>query len=592
MHKVAIQLEDQFSTAQKCNNDTVFLKQDFVTEWAISCAGLFHRYNWPGSAATAIPTAYRQLSATKARIETLSVVVRSCAKAKDLPDASFAGQQETYLNISGEDTLLDACRGCYASLITDRAISCRQMKDHMSVALSIGMQLMKRSDKEMKMVYGDQQTPTRNVPIAKAERAVIVLGDDEVLALARWACAIEEHYGRPMDMEWAKGGVTGDLFIAQARPETERSRRDMAVFKTYEFFDGSILVTGATEPDWVPVMKRADAITTDHGGRTSHAAIVSRELGLPAIVGTGNATYVLHSGQDVTISCAEGDTGFVYWNMSLNKSCHENSPLLGTEPQSEPPCPGSANNEPPNREVFPSSSYFTWSSSAGSASNFGDSLRDVIIGFSDGLTVPFALTAGLSSLGSTRLVIMGGLAELFSGMISMGLGAYLAAATESDRCRSALRLRAARPLAERRAAAYSILARYSLEPEGARPLVDALCANGDSGLRFATDLALGTDKLPGHRAWLSGLTMGLSYFVGGLVPMLPYFAMARVRDALLVSIAVTIVMLLAFGYVKNYVAIRSHRAGVWGALQTLVVGVLAASTSYIIVKALDSVGPG
>ncbi|KJZ70969.1 hypothetical protein HIM_09624 [Hirsutella minnesotensis 3608] len=349
---------------------------------------LFLRGTWPSSAAAAIRAAYRQLLA-KTGVEKLDVAVRSSATAEDLPDASFAGQQKTYLNISGEESLLDACRRCYASLFTDRAISYRQMRgfDHMSVALSIGAQQMARSDaggsgvmfsidtesgfdkvvlinaawglgenvvqgtvdpdeyqkrgaKDIKMVYGDQQTPTRNVPTSKAERDAYVLSDQEILQLARWACIIEEHYGCPMDMEWAKDGITGKLFIVQARPETVQSRRDTAVFKSYKiankgpvlttghsvgdaavsgrlclvssakdmdkFVDNSILVTGATEPDWVP-MKRATAIITDHGGRTSHAAIVSRELGLPAIVGTGNATYVLHSGQDVTVSCAEGD---------------------------------------------------------------------------------------------------------------------------------------------------------------------------------------------------------------------------------------------------------------------------------------------
>ena len=173
-----------------------------------------------------------------------------------------------------------------------------------------------------------------------------MLSDPDILALARWACAIEDHYGRPMDMEWAKDGETGELFIVQARPETVQSRREASAFRTYRikskgaslltglsigdavvagrvcliesprdigrFVDGAILVTQTTDPDWVPIMKRAAAIVTDHGGRTSHAAIVSRELGLPAIVGTGNATHVLHDEQEVTVSCAEGDEGFVY----------------------------------------------------------------------------------------------------------------------------------------------------------------------------------------------------------------------------------------------------------------------------------------
>jgi pyruvate, water dikinase len=370
------------------------------------------RGSWPADAAVAIRASYRELSAN-AGVSDLSVAVRSSATAEDLPDASFAGQQETYLNVSGEEALLDACKRCYASLFTDRAISYRQAKgfEQLGVALSIGVQRMVRSDlsgsgvmfsidtesgfnkvvlinaawglgenivqgavnpdeyqvfkplldnthlvpilekkcghKSIKMVYGDEKTPTRNVPTSKAERASFVLLDKEILQLARWACLIEEHCGCPMDMEWAKDGITNELFIVQARPETVHSRNEgVTTFKTYtvsnkgrvlttgrsvgdaaisgrvcliestkdidKFVDNSILVTRATDPDWMPVMKRATAIITDHGGRTSHAAIVSRELGLPAIVGTENATYVLHSGQDVTVSCAEGDSGFVY----------------------------------------------------------------------------------------------------------------------------------------------------------------------------------------------------------------------------------------------------------------------------------------
>jgi pyruvate,water dikinase len=376
---------------------------------------LFLRGDWPADAAAAIKTAYRELS-TEAGTENLAVAVRSSATAEDLPDASFAGQQETFLNISGEESLLRACRRCYASLFTDRAISYRQTRgfDHMKVALSIGVQRMVRSDlggsgvmftidtesgfdkvvlinaswglgenivqgtvnpdeyqvfkpllanaefvpiiekkmgeKEIKMVYGDEQTPTRNVPTSKAERDSFVLDDGEILQLARWACTIEKHYGCPMDIEWAKDGRTGQLFIVQSRPETVQARREAGVFKTYtigkkgrvltkglsvgdaavsgrlclienakdidKFVPGSILVTQTTDPDWVPVMKCASAIITDHGGRTSHAAIVSRELGVPAVVGTGNSTYVLHTGQDVTVSCAEGDNGFVYEGIS------------------------------------------------------------------------------------------------------------------------------------------------------------------------------------------------------------------------------------------------------------------------------------
>ncbi|MBD1545645.1 phosphoenolpyruvate synthase [Roseibium aggregatum] len=371
----------------------------------------FLRADWPDDLAEAIRDYYTELSQMSGR-EGVDVAVRSSATAEDLPDASFAGQQETYLNITGADALLDACRRCYASLFTDRAITYRQVKgfDHLKVALSIGVQLMVHSDrggsgvmfsidtetgfdkvvvinaawglgenvvqgavdpdefvvfkplladsalspivekkrgaKEVKMIYGDGDTPTRNVPTSKAEREAFVLADEDILTLARWAVAIEAHYGCPMDMEWAKDGDTGELFIVQARPETVQSQRNMSSLRTYkigskgrvlvkglsigdavvagrvclidtaadidQFVDGSILVTQTTDPDWVPIMKRAAGIITDHGGRTSHAAIVSRELGLPAVVGTGDATRVLHSEQDVTLSCAEGDEGFVY----------------------------------------------------------------------------------------------------------------------------------------------------------------------------------------------------------------------------------------------------------------------------------------
>lgn len=392
-----------------------------ITEWqqrklTLAEAGqmirsLFIRGTWPEDVAAAIKAGYRELS-LKAGINHLSVAVRSSATAEDLPEASFAGQLESYLYVCGEEAVLDACRRCYASLFTDRAISYRQTKgfDHVNIALSIGVQRMVRSDtggsgvmfsidtdsgfdkivlinaswglgenvvqgavdpdeyqvfkpllgnlgvvpilekrrgsKEIKMVHGDEYRPTRNVPTSAAERDRLVLNENEILQLARWACTIEEHYGHPMDMEWAKDGITNELFIVQARPETVHSRRDPTILKRYKvantgnilttglsigdsavsgriclitsakdidkFIDNSILVTETTDPDWVPMMKRATALITDHGGRTSHAAIVSRELGLPAIVGTGNATYLLHSGQDVTISCAEGSTGFVY----------------------------------------------------------------------------------------------------------------------------------------------------------------------------------------------------------------------------------------------------------------------------------------
>lgn len=401
-------LRDEIAATLAC------LKGGKVTlaEAGQSIRGTVRHGEWPKDVAGAIASAYRELC-QRTEKQNLDVAVRSSATAEDLPDASFAGQQETYLNIRGVSALLDACRRCYASLFTDRAISYRQTKgfDHMKVALSVGVQQMVRSDlggagvmfsidtetgfdkivlinaawglgenivqgtvdpdeyqtfkpllsepslspiiekkqgeKAQKMIYtAGEDHPTKNVPTSKAESAAFVLYDHEIIMLSRWACVIEEHYGQPMDMEWAKDGESGELFIVQARPETVQSRREASTLKTYRikskgrkilsglsigdavvagqvcvlesakdigrFVDGAVLVTGTTDPDWVPIMKRAAAIVTDHGGRTSHAAIVSRELGLPAIVGTGNATHILHDEQSVTVSCAEGDEGFVY----------------------------------------------------------------------------------------------------------------------------------------------------------------------------------------------------------------------------------------------------------------------------------------
>jgi pyruvate, water dikinase len=382
-----------------------------LAETGHAIRGLLLKANWPERIAEEITVAYRELC-RRVGTSNVAVAVRSSATAEDLPDASFAGQQETYLNIRGEAELLNACRRCYASLFTDRAISYRQTKGfgHMKIALSIGVQQMVRSDlggsgvmfsidtetgfdklvvinaawglgenvvqgavdpdeyevfkplldnraltpviekhcgeKAVKMVYSTGDAPTINVPTSKAERAAFVLAEAEILKLARWAVAIERHYGCPMDMEWARDGETGNIYIVQARPETVQARRQAGILKTYgisekgrklvsglaigdaivagkvcliedpkdidKFIDGSILVTATTDPDWVPIMKRAAAIVTDHGGRTSHAAIVSRELGLPAVVGTGDATLLLHTGREITVSCAEGDEGFVY----------------------------------------------------------------------------------------------------------------------------------------------------------------------------------------------------------------------------------------------------------------------------------------
>ena len=371
----------------------------------------FLRGAWPERAVAAIRGAYRQLS-QKSNGANASVAVRSSATAEDLPEASFAGQLESFLNVAGEDAVLDACRRCYASMFTDRAISYREAKgfDHLKVAVSVGVQKMVRSDiggagvmfsidtetgfdkvvvinagwglgenvvqgeidpdeyqvfkplladerlvpivekrlgaKALKMIYATGERPTRNVPTSRAEQLSFVLTDAEILQLARWAVVIEAHYGVAMDMEWAKDGLENKLYIVQARPETVESRRDASVLREYrikrkgrallsglsigsaavsgkvcivrsardigQFRDGSILVTETTDPDWVPIMKRALAIVTDHGGRTSHAAIVSRELGLPAVVGAGLATHLLHDEQEIMVSCAEGDEGFVY----------------------------------------------------------------------------------------------------------------------------------------------------------------------------------------------------------------------------------------------------------------------------------------
>lgn len=224
----------------------------------------------------------------------------------------------------------------------------------------------------------------------------------------------------------------------------------------------------------------------------------------------------------------------------------------------------------------------------------GAVVRDVIIGFADGLTVPFALTAGLSSLGSAKLVIMGGLAELFSGAISMGLGAYLAAVTERDhylseeaREREEVRTRPE----DEREEIYEIMEGYGLDRDSTQPLVDKLSSNTEQWVRFMMDFELKLEKPNVSRAWISAVTMGAAYFIGGLVPMIPYFVMHNVTHALFVSIGITVVILLGFGFVKNWVTIGTKRAGVYGAAQTLFIGVFAAATSYGIVRALDTRNP-
>ncbi len=345
--------------------------------------------------------------------EELSLAVRSSATAEDLPTASFAGQQDTYLNIHGDESLLDACRRCFASLFTDRAIHYRidQGFDHFAVALSIGVMKMIRSDlsasgvffsldtesgfrdvvfitgayglgenvvqgavdpdefyvhkptfaaghravlrrmlgdKAVKMIYveGETKHTTRNVPTPKADRERYCIADEDVLELADYAIKIERHYGRPMDMEWAKDGLDGKLYIVQARPETVASQRKATSLESYvlegsgevltegrsvgekiasgkarlienvahlsEFEPGEVLVADITTPDWEPVMQTAAAIVTNRGGRTCHAAIIARELGIAAVVGAGDATTTLAAGGTVTVSCSEGDSGRVY----------------------------------------------------------------------------------------------------------------------------------------------------------------------------------------------------------------------------------------------------------------------------------------
>jgi pyruvate,water dikinase len=353
----------------------------------------------------------------------LDVAVRSSATAEDLPDASFAGQQETYLNVHGVKGVVESCHKCFASLFTDRAISYRHEYaenrpdfDEFSVALSVGVQKMVRSDmatsgvmfsidtetgfknaalitaayglgenvvqgavnpdeyfvfkptlkegkrpilekrlgsKEIKMVYdvGGSKL-TKNVPVPQPDRDKYCINDEEILTLAKWACIIEDHYSEsrgkytPMDIEWAKDGITGELYIVQARPETVQSQKSSSVIKNFklngtsdvivtgravgemigqgkarvimdvhkiaEFQAGEVLVTNKTDPDWEPIMKKSSAIVTNQGGRTCHAAIIAREMGIPAIVGCGNATGVVTTGQEITVSCSEGEEGKVY----------------------------------------------------------------------------------------------------------------------------------------------------------------------------------------------------------------------------------------------------------------------------------------
>ncbi len=385
---------------------------------------------FPATLDQALEEAFSQLQGGN---ETLAVAVRSSATAEDLPDASFAGQQETFLNIVGIDNLKHAVKEVFSSLFNDRAISYRAHHgfDHHQVALSAGIQRMVRSEtacsgvmftmdtesgfrdvvfitasyglgetvvqgavnpdefyvhkgtlaagrpailrrnlgsKMIKMIYGSDASVGRSVETIKVdmeERSRFSITDEEVADLARQALIIENHYGRPMDIEWAKDGDDGKIYIVQARPETVQSRSSNAVMERYllketgtvllegrsigqkigsgpvrvitsikemdKVRDGDVLVTDMTDPDWEPIMKRASAIVTDRGGRTCHAAIIARELGIPAVVGCGKATNVLKDGQDVTVSCAEGDTGMIYegiLDFELRKNSVESMPKI------------------------------------------------------------------------------------------------------------------------------------------------------------------------------------------------------------------------------------------------------------------------
>ncbi|HET7676063.1 MAG TPA: phosphoenolpyruvate synthase [Gammaproteobacteria bacterium] len=375
-----------------------------IREWIVATP-------FPAALEDAIESGYRQL-ANGAGDET-SVAVRSSATAEDLPEASFAGQQETFLNVRGLDNVKLAVKEVFASLFNDRAISYRVHHgfDHSQIALSAGIQLMARSDlgasgvmftmdtesgfrdvvfitasyglgetvvqgavnpdefyvykpalaagksaivrrqrgtKEIKMIYSGADghgKSVKTVPVDKADQLRFCLSDADVESLARQAVIIEKHYGRPMDIEWARDGATGKLYILQARPETVQSRQGQVieryrlkekgqvvatgrsigqrigagsarVVKNVESMNvvkpGDVLVTDMTDPDWEPVMKRAAAIVTNRGGRTCHAAIIARELGIPAVVGCGDATSAIENGAEVTVSCAEGDTGYIY----------------------------------------------------------------------------------------------------------------------------------------------------------------------------------------------------------------------------------------------------------------------------------------
>jgi pyruvate,water dikinase len=389
---------------------------DNLSERGSRVRRLIYSLEFPREVIDEIVQAYRKLCREYG--EDTDVAVRSSATAEDLPTASFAGQQETFLNIRGEYALLQACKKCIASLFTNRAISYRVHKgfDHFQVALSIGVQKMVRSDKassgvmftmdtesgyqdvvyitgsyglgenivqgvinpdefyvfkpclgkqyrpiiqkslgtkEIKMVYTvEGESSTKNVPVSAQERSSFILTEEELIRLAEWGVTIEDHYSKKkgsrvaMDIEWAKDGITKQLFILQARPETVKSQLTNNLLETFNlkergkvlvqgksvgekigagpinvlssakeigrFKKGEILVTQMTDPDWEPIMKIAAGIVTDRGGRTCHAAIISRELGVPCVVGTGNGSEILEGSRSATVCCAQGETGFVY----------------------------------------------------------------------------------------------------------------------------------------------------------------------------------------------------------------------------------------------------------------------------------------
>lgn len=388
-----------------------------LAERGEKCRNIIRHATFPDDLRNAIIEAYQKMEAEYGK--NVDVAVRSSATAEDLPDASFAGQQETYLNVHGYENIIENCRKCFASLFTNRAISYRKHQGfgQFDVYLSITIQKMVRSDssssgvlfsidtesgfqdavfitgawglgenvvqgavnpdeyyvfkptlkegkrpivtkrlgsKEIKMIYDNDPStsePVINVDTTPEERKSYVISDDEILELARWACIIEDHYGKAMDIEWAKDGDgvnvgTGKLFIVQARPETVHSQTNKGFMETYKLLEkgtviveglavgtkigqgvahciddakdihtfkkGEVLVTDMTDPDWEPIMKIAGAIVTNRGGRTCHAAIISRELGIPCVIGTVNGSKLINTGQEVTVSSAEGETGNVY----------------------------------------------------------------------------------------------------------------------------------------------------------------------------------------------------------------------------------------------------------------------------------------